>query len=88
MIHLVLHSSGAAHQSPVLHSPDFCTKSGWRGAPGGPVKGRGSWGAPVQLLWGSFPGQVSAWGGFPQVVATRMARFPKLKGKKNVVLFP
>lgn len=82
MICLGLHSSGAAQRSLVLHNPGFCTKSGRGGAPGAPMKGRGSWGVPVRLLLGGFPGQMPAWGGFPQVAAIRMAHFPKPKGKK------
>lgn len=82
MIRLGLHSSRAAQQSPALHGPDFCTKSERREVLGTPVKGGGSWGASVQLLWGSFPGKVSALGGFPQVAAARMAHFPNPKGKK------
>lgn len=59
MMRLRLYSSRAAQQSPMLHSPDFCTKSGQRGPP---LK---SCGAAVQLLWDSFPGQESVWEAFP-----------------------
>lgn len=76
MIRQGLHSSEAAQQSLVFHNPGFCTKSGPGGAPGAPTKGGGSWGVPVQLLWGGFLGQVPAGGRLAPGGCNKNGSFP------------